>query len=128
MTSIKIPRGAVVDALVKVDSFSFHIDFAVLDTQPILNANSQIPTILGRPLLATSNALINCRYKVMQTSFENLKTESNIFYITRQPHASNNVYEVNLIDSLINGCNFDIDKSIEDVNTLLDSVPLTNMQ
>lgn len=94
--------GVVVDVLVKVDSFYFHVDFVALDSQPVLNANSQIPIILGRPSLATSNALINCRYKVMQTSFENLKAKLNIFYINRQPHASDNVYEVNLIDSLIN--------------------------
>ena len=56
--SVKIPRGVVEDVLVKIDQFYFSVDFIVLDTQPVLNACTQIPIILGHPFLATSNALI----------------------------------------------------------------------
>ncbi|XP_052302019.1 uncharacterized protein LOC127904107 [Populus trichocarpa] len=59
--SIKIPRGIVEDVLVQVDKFYFPVDFVVLDTAPIQGSNAPIPVILGRPFLATSNALINCR-------------------------------------------------------------------
>ena len=58
--SVKIPRGIVEDVLIKVDAFYFLVDFVVLDTEPALNASTQIHVILGRPFLATSNALINC--------------------------------------------------------------------
>ena len=59
--SIKIPKGVIDDILVKVDNFVYPIDFVVLDTQHMANVFTQIPIILGRPFLATVNALINCR-------------------------------------------------------------------
>ena len=57
--SVKIPRSIVEDVLIKVDAFYFPADFVVLDTKLTLNASTQIHVILGRPFLATSNALIN---------------------------------------------------------------------
>jgi hypothetical protein len=41
--------------------------------------------ILGRPFLATANALINCRTGVMKISFGNMTVELNIFNINSQP-------------------------------------------
>jgi hypothetical protein len=35
--------------------------------------------ILGRPFLATANALINCRSEVMKISFGNMTVELNFF-------------------------------------------------
>ena len=59
--SVKIPKGIVEDVLVKVDKFYYPVDFVVLDTEPIENGPNHVPIILGRPFLATSNAIINCR-------------------------------------------------------------------
>jgi len=67
--SVKIPRGIVEDVLVQIDKFYFPVDFIVLDTHPVSNPTSQHPIILGRPFLATSNALINCRNGVLNLSF-----------------------------------------------------------
>ena len=33
----------------------------VLDTQPVVNQGTQFLVILGRPFLATTNAIIHCR-------------------------------------------------------------------
>ena len=82
--SVKIPRGIVEDVLIKVDAFYFPVDFVVLDTEPSLNACTQIHVILGHPFLATSNALINFRSGVMKISFGNMTIELNIFDISRQ--------------------------------------------
>ena len=57
--SMKIPRGIIEDVLVQVDKFYYPVDFVVLDTDPIVKGNNYIPIILGRPFLATSNAIIN---------------------------------------------------------------------
>ena len=38
--------------------------------------------ILGRPFLATSNAIINCRNGVMQLTFGNMTLELNIFHLS----------------------------------------------
>ncbi|XP_024031086.1 uncharacterized protein LOC112094464 [Morus notabilis] len=73
--SIKRPRGIVEDVLLQVDKFYYPVDFLVLDTQFVVNMESSIPIILGRPFLATTNALINCRNGLMKISFGNMTLE-----------------------------------------------------
>ena len=77
-------RGIVEDVLVQVDKFIYHVDFIVLDTQPVEAYNS-FPVILGRSFLATFNALINYRNGLMKLSFGNMTLEMNIFNIYKQP-------------------------------------------
>ena len=115
----------------------------MLDTEPVLNASTQIYVILGRLFLATSNALINCRSGVMKISLGNMTVELNIFHISKQVLNNEDICEVDMIESLVHdtflqlsyedpleaclnlfGCNFDIEHSIEEINALLDSVPL----
>jgi hypothetical protein len=98
--SVKVPREIVEDVLVQVDKFIYHVDFIVLDTQPVQTCNS-IPIILGRPFLATSNALINCRNELMNLSFGNMILEMNIFNICKQPGDDNDLQEVDLIEELV---------------------------
>ena len=62
---MKIPKGIVEDVLVKIDKFYYLVDFVVLDTKPMAESTNQVPIILGRLFLATSNATINCRNWVM---------------------------------------------------------------
>jgi len=97
---VKVPRGIVDDVLVQVDKFIYHMDFIVLDTQPVEVCNL-IPVILGRPFLATSNALINCRNGVMKLSFGNMTLEMNIFNICKQPEDDNDLQEVDFIEKLV---------------------------
>ncbi|KAL9360575.1 hypothetical protein Peur_048698 [Populus x canadensis] len=98
--SVKVPRGIVEDVLVQVDKFIYPVDFIVLDTQPVEACNS-FPVILGRPFLATSNALINCRNGLMKLSFGNMTLEMNIFNICKQPGDDNDLQEVDSIEELV---------------------------
>ena len=82
--SVKIPKGIVEDVLVKVDKFYYPVDFVVLDTEPIAIGPNHVPIILGRPFLATSNAIINCRNGVMQFTFGNMTLELNIFHLSNK--------------------------------------------
>ncbi|XP_077246044.1 uncharacterized protein LOC143885887 [Tasmannia lanceolata] len=82
--SIKTPKGMVEDVLIKVGDFLFPVDFIVLDTEPVANIKDQIPIILGRPFLATSNALINCRNGLMKLSFGNTSVDFNVFRLGYQ--------------------------------------------
>ena len=82
--SVKIPKGIVEDVLVKVDKFYYPVDFVVLDTEPIANEPNHVPIILGRPFLATANAIINCRNGVMQLTFGNMTLELNIFHLNNK--------------------------------------------
>ena len=79
--SVKIPRGMIEDVLVQVDKFYYSVDFVVLDMDPVAKGTNCIPIILGRPFLATSNAIINYRNGVMQLTFGNMTLELNIFYM-----------------------------------------------
>ena len=82
--SVKIPKGIVEDVLVKVDKFYYPVDFIVLHTEPIESEPNHVPIILGRPFLATSNAIINCRNGVMQLTFGNMTLELNIFHLSNK--------------------------------------------
>ena len=78
---VKIPKGIVEDVLVKVDKFYYPVDFVVLVTEPVAKGTNQVPIILGRPFLATSNAIINCRNGIMQLTCGNMTLELNIFHL-----------------------------------------------
>ena len=99
--SVKIPRGIVKDVLVQVDKFYFPVDFVVLDTQIVVNQGTQFPVILGRPFLATSNAIIHCRGGLMTLSFGNMVVNLNIFNVIKEIGDEEDVCEVNMIDSMV---------------------------
>jgi hypothetical protein len=69
----------------------------VLDTGLVQNVGVQIPVILGRPFLATANALINCRTGVMKISFGNMTVELNIFDISNRPRECDEIESACLI-------------------------------
>ena len=79
---VKIPKGIVEDVLVKVDKFYYPVDFVVLDTESVAGGTNHVPIILGRPFLATSNGVINCRNGVMQFTFGNMTLKLNIFHLS----------------------------------------------
>ena len=83
--SVKIPKGIVEDVLVKIDKFYYPVDFVVLDTAPSSNEPNHVPIILGRPFLATANAIINCRNGIMQLTFGDMILELNIFHLNDNP-------------------------------------------
>ena len=82
--SVKIPKAIVEDVLVKVDKLYYLVDFVVLDIEPIASGPNHVPIILGRPFLATSNAIINCWNGVMQLTFGNMTLELNIFHLSKK--------------------------------------------
>lgn len=74
----KILKEIIEDVFVKVDKFYFPVDL-VLDIEPVENPCSLTFIILGRPFLATTDALISCRNGVMKNSFRNMIMELNVF-------------------------------------------------
>ncbi|GJX19200.1 reverse transcriptase domain-containing protein [Tanacetum coccineum] len=53
--SISHPMGIAEDVVVRVDGFTFHADFVVVNFEP----DPRVPIILGRPFLRTAKALID---------------------------------------------------------------------
>ena len=101
--SMKIPKGTVEDVLIQVDKFYYPVDFVVLDTEPDAVGANYVPIIPGRPFLATSNAIINCRNGVMQLTFGNMTLELNIFHLSKkhmQP-AEEGPEEICIIDTIL---------------------------
>ena len=100
---MKIPKGTIDDVLIQVDRFYYPVDFVVLDTEPVAIGPNHVPIILGRPFLATSNAIINCRNGVMQLTFGNMTLELNIFHLgKRHMHPEEDDFEeVCLIDTIL---------------------------
>ena len=101
--SIKIPKGTIEDVLIQVDRFYYPVDFVVLDTEPVAVGPNHVPIILGRPFLATSNAIINCRNGVMQLTFGNMTLELNIFHLgKRHMHSEEDDFEeVCILDTIL---------------------------
>ncbi|RVW23652.1 hypothetical protein CK203_093957 [Vitis vinifera] len=63
-----------------------------------------VPIILGRPFLATSNAIINCRNGLMQLTFGNMTLDLNIFSMSKKqttPEEEEGPEEVCIIDTLV---------------------------
>ena len=56
----------------------------MLDTEPIAVGPNHVSIILGRPFLATSNAIINCQNGVMLLTFGNMTLELNIFHLSNK--------------------------------------------
>ncbi|XP_076921806.1 uncharacterized protein LOC143583374 [Bidens hawaiensis] len=54
---VKYPRGIVENMLVRIGKFIFPVDFVIFD----MNEDDSVPLILGRPFLATAQALIDVR-------------------------------------------------------------------
>jgi len=90
---------------VQIYRFYFPMDFIVLVTQPVAQSSTDIPVILGRPFLTTSNALINCRNGIMKFAFGNMTVELNNLNICKQPVIDDNeeIYEVDMIQNLVKG-------------------------
>ncbi|GFY90908.1 hypothetical protein Acr_07g0011040 [Actinidia rufa] len=101
--SVKVPRGIIEDVLIQVDTVYYPVDFIVLDTQPVDCELSKrhIPVILGRPFLATANAVIHCRHGLLKLSFGNMTLETNIFTVGKQMKEVDQIEEINVIKSII---------------------------
>jgi hypothetical protein len=91
----------VEDVLVQIDEFYYLVDFLILETKSVVRANSKIPIILGRPFLATANALINCRNGLMKLFFGHMTLEVNIFNIGKQIFKDEDCDVLNWIDAVV---------------------------
>ena len=92
------------DVWVQVDKFYYPVNFVVLDTDSVVKGTNYVPIILGRPFLATSNAIINCRNGFMQLTFGNMTLELNIFHLYKKhlhPEEEEGPEKVCMIDTLV---------------------------
>ncbi|KAF5454845.1 hypothetical protein F2P56_024479 [Juglans regia] len=84
--SVKVPGSIVENVLVQQPTTTIY----------------QVPVILGRPFIATSNALINCQSRVLKLTFRNMTLEMNVFNTCKMPGDCNEseVHVVEVISEL----------------------------
>ncbi|XP_062118595.1 uncharacterized protein LOC133832242 [Humulus lupulus] len=92
--SVKHPRGIIEDVLVKVDKFIFPADFIIFDMEEDMN----VPIILGRPFLATGQALIEVQKGELKLRVQGDEVVFNVFKAMTYPVASDSYYSVDVID------------------------------
>ncbi|KAI3767334.1 hypothetical protein L2E82_17429 [Cichorium intybus] len=100
--STKVPRGMLVNVIIRVGEFYYPADFLVLDTRQATNGE-QPTIIIGRPFLATANANIACRTGEMGISFGHRQAKINIFNADLRGSSieEEECYQVDIIDELV---------------------------
>ena len=103
------PKGVLEDVLVTIGKFVFPVDFIILD----MEADSQVPLLLGRPFLATGAALINMQKGVLTlrvgaeaAAFNLIKSMQNIDIDRENCSVVDDVYTHN--PTVHNDCNAQI--------------------
>ena len=112
--SKRVPKGMVEDVMVKVGDFCFPADFIVLDVSPGPEALQRTPIILGRPFLATSSAVMDCKTGKVQLSVGEDKMEVEVYNLESIDEDEEDSEECNLLNTLVE----------EHVETILYSDPL----
>ncbi|KAL0401527.1 UNVERIFIED_CONTAM: hypothetical protein Slati_4182600 [Sesamum latifolium] len=92
--SIKYPRGIVEDVLIKVGKFIVPVDFIVLD----MEEDKNMSLILGRPLLATSRALIDVQKCQLTLRVNDEHVVFNVFKPMKYLHKKE--HDIFAIDSI----------------------------
>lgn len=85
------------DVPVKVDKFIFPANFIILD----IEEDSNIPLILGRPFLATGQALIDVYDGKMILRMDNEQVIFNMFKAMKHPLTSDTCCQVDALDQLV---------------------------
>ncbi|XP_073132930.1 uncharacterized protein [Henckelia pumila] len=95
--SIKYPREIIEDVLVKVDKFTFPVDFMVLDMEEDLD----MPLILGRPFLATEKALIDVQKGELLLRIGEEKISFDVFNALKFSQNNEECFQLDVVDSLL---------------------------
>ncbi|XP_062100739.1 uncharacterized protein LOC133806660 [Humulus lupulus] len=93
--SVKHPHGIIKDVLVKVDKFIFPTNFIDLD----MEEDANVPIILGRPFLATGQALIDVQKGELKLQVQGDEVVFNVFKAMMYLRASDSCYNVDVIDN-----------------------------
>ena len=112
------PEGVLEDVLVTVGKFVFPVDFIILD----MEADSQVPLLLGRPFLATGAALIYMQKGVLTlrvgeeaAAFNLIKGMQNIDIDRENCNVVDDVYTYN--PDVHNDCNAQIFINEKEINS-----------
>ncbi|GKC16316.1 DNA-directed DNA polymerase, partial [Tanacetum coccineum] len=96
--SIQYPIGIAENMLIKVDKFDLPIDFVILD----MPEDSRIPSILGRPFLATARAMIDVFNKKITLKVGDEQVIFDIESSMKKPNLEDDsCYNVDKLDDVV---------------------------
>ena len=73
--SITRPYGVIEDVLVRVKHFTFPADFVVMD----IEEDTEIPLILGRPVMLTASCMVDMGKKTLEMGIADQKISFDFF-------------------------------------------------
>ncbi|PIM99261.1 DNA-directed DNA polymerase [Handroanthus impetiginosus] len=94
--TLGLGEGVIEDILVKVDKFIFPADFIIVD----MEADSEIPIILGRPFLATRRTLIDVQKGELTIRVQNQQITFNVFKAMKFSNESDECFSISILDNL----------------------------
>ncbi|XP_070020211.1 uncharacterized protein [Nicotiana sylvestris] len=95
--SMKRPLGIIDDVLVRVDKLILPADFVILDCE----VDFEVPIILGRPFLATGNALVDVKAGELTFRVGDEKVVFHVCKSMRQPNSTDVCSFVDIVTAVI---------------------------
>jgi len=95
--SIKCPYGVIEDVLVKVDKFTFPVDFVILD----MEEDTEVPLILGRPFIKTARVIIDVDDGHLKVRVQDETVTFNVIKAMQHPSDSCKFFRVEVLDEVI---------------------------
>ncbi|XP_070020654.1 uncharacterized protein [Nicotiana sylvestris] len=93
--SIAHPEGVIEDVLLQIGKFIFPTDFIILDYE----ADELVPIILGRPLLATGDAIIKVREGKMILRVDDEETVFNVYRAIQLPRHYEELSMISVVEA-----------------------------
>ncbi|XP_070025009.1 uncharacterized protein [Nicotiana sylvestris] len=118
--SIAHPEGVIEDVLLQIGKFIFPVDFIILDYE----ADELVPIILGRPLLATGDAIIKVREGKMILRVDDKEAVFNVYRAIQLPRHYEELSMISVVEAneQIHYPSVYLDDSLEKALMLLDSL------
>jgi len=92
-----VPYGVIKDVLVKVDKFTFPVDFVILD----MEEDTEVPLILGRSFMKTARVLIDVDNGHLKVRVEDETVTFNVFEAMQHPGDNSNCFRVDVLEEVI---------------------------
>jgi len=118
--AIAHPTGVLEDVLVQVNKLIFLADFYILDMEDESSIN-KATLILGRPFLKTAKTKIDVHSGNLSMEFEDDVIQFNIFEAMKHPIENHSVFQLGVINLLID------DYSIDDLLSECPNVDLNSL-
>ena len=95
--SITRPHGVIKDVLIQVKQLVFLIDFVVMD----IEEDPDIPIILGRPFMSTTNCIVNMGKGKLELGVEDQKVSFELFEAMKHPNDKKACFDLDKVEQEI---------------------------